>query len=137
METESHLGKNNPPKELGEMCKNISEESIKILKEHITETAKNFNNIEKRLVVISDVMSGDARLVGLYCAVAGHPIVYIRDLSRLSNNHTIGSYFRDVGASVLTMAVEKSQTVYDAFKIPKMQIKIIKGASLTSEIAER
>lgn len=106
-----------------------------------TASVKQFLDGEKlngrcksKVIVLTDVMSGDARLLALYAARVQAPLIYIRELSKLESPDFLEAYMLDVGARIYKMALNNSQEAYNTFLLKGVAFR--KGAMLTEEIAD-
>ncbi|QRY32359.1 hypothetical protein JVX96_03355 [Variovorax sp. PDNC026] len=95
---------------------------------------KSAGRYKNKSIVLSDVMSGDARLVALYASAVVSPLIYIRTKSRAGSPDVLCQYFKELGVSVYTIVMDDSQAFYNAFN--PQGIPILKGAKLTERIAE-
>ncbi|RDV00884.1 hypothetical protein DWV00_03890 [Trinickia dinghuensis] len=85
-------------------------------------------------ILLSDATSGDARLATVYAAMTNAPIIYIKELSKCDDEDFLERYFNDLNVDYIKLGADKSQEIFNKFKISGLSIK--KGTKLTEAVTE-
>jgi hypothetical protein len=88
-----------------------------------------------RIIVMSDRMSGDSRLVGLYASYRLYPILYFVTEAKLGKADSTAQYLTDLGVTLVPCAVEDSHGAYDKFENTDLP-NTFKATSVTEFISD-
>ena len=86
------------------------------------------------LILLSDRMSGDARLVGLYASYKELPILYIVTRSKLGRTDFGARYLQELGLHLFKFAADDAHVTYSQFNLP-LGCLVRKGAKMTKHVA--
>ncbi|MDC0745014.1 hypothetical protein [Polyangium mundeleinium] len=87
-------------------------------------------------ILLSDLMSGDSRLVGLYASYFNYPILYLQSRENASKRDFTHEYLQDLGVTVFKYEVDEAQKVYSESDLRNYPGFGIKAVGVTEKVAD-
>ncbi|MDI1435446.1 hypothetical protein [Polyangium sorediatum] len=87
-------------------------------------------------ILLSDLMSGDSRLVGLYASYFNYPILYLQSRENASKRDFTHEYLQELGVTVFKHEVDEAQKVYNESDLASYPGLGIKAAHITEKVAD-
>lgn len=98
------------------------------------EPLKQQHSSKIQVILLSDRMSGDARLVGLYASYNNFPVLYIVTRAKLGRTDFGAKYLEDLGLRLFKFAADDAHVTYTEFNL-SLCCWLRKGAKLTSVVS--